>query len=234
MIASRSATRFLFVLLTAGFLCGTANAQYTSRGAETRVAAPIIPANAKDIVLKGEPVCLRRVPDESGRVLLDCAIGLRGDDDQFYGLRAADPNRTAGYSEVNARVRVTGKLIPHGSGEYVEAGQIVYTSIESIADEPKPVTGTLICLTAKPVGTPPIAKCRNVIKTDRGLHWGLDPRSLDAIPTARGIAPGDRISLEADIVRNVPEDWHPWMFTSDAERMEGVLRVRTLKKLRPR
>jgi hypothetical protein len=183
-------------------------------------------------VLKGEQVCLRRVPDPSGRVLLDCAIGFRGDDDQFYGLRAADPSPAfRGFPELNVRVRVTGRLIPSRGGQYVEAGQIVYTSIEPIADA-KPVTGTLMCLLPRPYGTTRIDKCRNVIKTDRGLHWGLDVQSLGAIPAARGLAPGDRISLEGDIVSNVPEDWHPWTFNSaEAERIEGVLKVRSLNKL---
>lgn len=223
-------SRFLLIALIAGLFSATANAQYTSRGPETRVAPPIIPADAKDIVLKGEQVCLHRLPDPSGRVLLDCAIGLRGDDDRFYGLRAANPTRFDGFPELNVRVRVTGKLVPHGSGEYVEAGQIIYASIEPIPGEPKPVTGTFMCLTARPAGARPVDKCRNVIKTDGGLHWGLDMRSLAANPTAQGLAQGDRISLEGDIIRAVPEDWHPWMFPSEAERIEGVLKVRSLKR----
>jgi len=229
--ARQSATALLLIALIAGLFGATASAQYTSRGPETGVAPPNIPPSAKDIVLKGEQVCLRRVPDASGRVLLDCAVGLRGDDDQFYGLRAADPSRRAGSSEMNVRVRVTGKLIPYGSGEYVEAGQIVYASIEPIPGEPKPVTGTFICFAPKPFGTPPVDRCRNAVKTDRGRLWGLDMQSLDAIPAARDLAPGDRISVAADIVQNVPKDWHPWMFAAEAERMEGVLKVRSLKRL---
>lgn len=228
----QSTARFFLISLIAALFSATANAQYTSRGPERRVPAPNIPANAKDIVLKGEQVCLRRVPDESGRVLLDCAIGLRGDDDRFYGLRAANPSPDfRGFPELNVRVRVTGKLIPNGSGEYVEAGQIVYASIEPIPGEPKPVTGTFMCLVPQPYGAKPIDNCRNVVKTERGLHWGLDMQSLDAIPAARGLAPGDRIALEGDIVHDLPEDWHPWMFTSDAERIEGVLKIRSLKRL---
>ena len=230
----RSVARLLFISLSVGCLCVTANAQYTSRGSEVRITPPNIPANAKDIVLKGEHVCLRRLPDESGRILLDCAIGLRGDDDQFYGLRAADPNRRTGFPEVNARVRVTGKLIPQSGNRYVEAGQIVYTSIESIADEPKPVTGTFVCVLPTAHGAPPVDKCRNAVKTDRGLYWGLDMQSLDAIPTARGLAQGDRISLEGEFVRQISEDWHPWMFPSETGSLEGVLKVRTLSKLTSR
>src|SRR5688572_30794966 len=89
----RPIARFLFIWLATGLLGATASAQYSSRGQEARPVPPNIPANAKDIVLKGERVCLRRIPEPDGRVLLDCAIGLRGDDDQFYGLRAADPSR---------------------------------------------------------------------------------------------------------------------------------------------
>jgi hypothetical protein len=232
--ARRPAASLLLLSLISGLICETAHAQYTSRGQEARVAAPSIPANAKDIVIKGERVCLRRLPDASGRVLLDCAIGLRGDDDQFYGLRAADPTRSTGFPELNVRVRVTGKLIPDSSSEYVEAGQIVYASIEPIPGESKPVAGTFLCLVARPSGAPPVGKCRNIIKTDRGLHWGLDMQSLDAIAAARALAPGDRISLEGDIVQDLPEDWHPWMFPSDAERIEGVLKVRSLKRLTAR
>jgi hypothetical protein len=230
--ARRWAVRCLLISQILGLPCATASTQNTSHGAEVRQAAPSIPANAKDIVLKGEHVCLRRLPDVSGRVLLDCAIGLRGDDDQFYGLRPADPRRAAGFPQINARVRVTGKLIPDNGSGHVQAGQIVYTAIESIADEPKPVTGTFICAFPPASGAPPVDKCRNVVKTDGGLHWGLDMRSLDAIPTAQGLAPGDRISLEGDIVRDVPNDWHPWMFASDAARLEGVLKVRSVKRHR--
>jgi hypothetical protein len=228
--ARRSAVAFVLIALIAGLFSAAIQAQNASRGPEARMRAPVIPANAKDIVLKGEQVCLRRVPDPSGRVRLDCAVGMRGDDDQFYGLRAADPNRAAGFSELNVRVRVTGKLIPFGSGEYVEAGQIVYTSIDAISGDPKPVTGTFICFAPKPFGAPAVNQCRNVIKTDRGRIWGLDMQSLDVIPAARGLAPGERISVEGDIIRNLSEDWDPWMFTSEAERMEGVLKVRSLKR----
>jgi hypothetical protein len=50
------------------------------------------PANAKEIALKGERVCLQQRPDKNGRVTLDCAVGFRGDDDRFYGLRASSPS----------------------------------------------------------------------------------------------------------------------------------------------
>jgi hypothetical protein len=232
--ARRSIARFLLIWLTTGFLCASASAQYSSRGSEVRVPGPNIPADAKDIVLKGELVCLRRVPEPSGRVLLDCAIGLRGDDDQFYGLRAADPSRINSFPEMNARVRVTGKLIPQSGGRYEEVGQIVYATIESIDAEPKPVEGTFMCITPSTSGAAAVAECRNVVKTDRGLYWGLDMPSLDAIPAARGLSPGDRVTLEADILRNVPDDWHSWMSYFGRERIEGVLKVRHLTRPSPR
>lgn len=231
--ASRSAASFLFVSLIAVLFSSTASAQVTSRGSDVGVTGPNIPAHAKHIVLKGEPVCLRRLPDASGSILLDCAIGLRGDDDQFYGLRAADPTRATGFPEMNARVRVTGQLIRSSGGEYVEAGQIVYASIERIADA-KPVTGTLMCVSPRATGAAPIDECRNIIKTERGLHWGLDTRTFDAIAAARGLAPGNRISLEGDIARDVAEDWAPWLIPYGAERLEGVLKVRTVKRVTPR
>lgn len=228
-IARRPVARSLSVLLMTGLLCDVAGAQYTSRGPEVQMPPAQLPADAMDIVLKGEQVCLQRLPDASGRVRLDCAIGLRGDDDQFYGLRAADPNRIDRFPQMNVRVRVTGKLIPHGSGQFVEAGQIVYASIEPIPGELKPVTGTFVCLVPRSSGARPVDKCRNAIETDRGLHWGLDRQSLEAIPAARGLAVGDRIAVEGEIVRDLSEDWHPWMFPADAQRMEGVLKVRSLK-----
>lgn len=233
MISSirRPIASFLLIWLTTAFLCATASAQYSSRGQETRPVPPNIPADAKDIVLKGERVCLRRIPEANGRVLLDCAIGLRGDDDQFYGLRAADPSRINAFPEMNVRVRVTGKLIPHGGGRYEEAGQIVYFAIESIDGDPKPVTGTVTCLAPSTATAAADAKCRSVIKTDRALYWGLDTASLTALPAAHGLAAGDRIALEGDIVRDVPDDWRAWMFDSAGESIEGVLKVRSLKRL---
>jgi hypothetical protein len=233
VVSGRLATTFLLVSLMAGLFGVTASAQVSSRGPDTGVQAPIIPPNAKQIVIKGEQVCLRRLPDENGRVLLSCAIGLRGDDDRFYGMRAADPTRIIPFPEMNARVRVTGHLIPGSGGDHVEAGQIIYASIEPIADA-KPATGTLMCILPPAAGAPPVDNCRNVIKTDGGLYWGLDMRTLEALPAARGLAAGDRISLEGDLVHRIPEDWHPWMFPSDTVGMEGVLKVRTLKKLTPR
>lgn len=231
--ASRLTTSCLLVSLTAVLFSATATAQVTSRGPDVGVTHPSIPAHAKHIVLKGEPVCLRRMPDASGSIRLDCAIGLRGDDDQFYGLRAADPTRATGFPEMNARVRVTGQLIRNSGGEHVEAGQIVYASIERIADA-KPVTGTLMCVFPRATGAPPVDECRNIIKTDRGLHWGLDMRTFNEIATTRGLAPGDRISLEGDIVHDLLEDWRPWLNPYGAERLEGVLKVRTLKRVTPR
>lgn len=227
----RPVARFLLTWLTTGLLCATTSAQYSSRGAETRPVPPAIPADAKDIVIKGEQVCLRRIPDADGHVLLDCAIGLRGDDDRFYGLRAADPSRMNAFPETNARVRVTGKLIPQGSGRFEETGQIVYSAIERIDGESKPVAGTFMCLARSTPGTASAGKCRNVVKTNGALYWGLDVQSLNALPAARGLAEGDRIALETDIVRDVPQDWHSWMFDSASPRIEGVLKVRSLKKL---
>src|SRR5687767_6513056 len=72
----------------------------------------------EDFKLKGERVCLERRPDPSGRVLMDCAIGFRGDDDRFYGLRALDLSRITPFPSMNTRVVVTGAFIPGTSSTY--------------------------------------------------------------------------------------------------------------------
>jgi hypothetical protein len=69
------------------------------------------PANAKEIALKGERVCLQQRPDKNGRVTLDCAIGFRGDDGRFYRLRASDPMRVEPFAAMNSRILVIGKLL---------------------------------------------------------------------------------------------------------------------------
>jgi hypothetical protein len=211
--------------LTVGLLCATASAQYAERGPNAGVSPPSIPADAKKITLKGEQVCLRRRPDAGGRVQLDCAIGFRGDDDLFYGLRAADPTRIDAFPQMNSRVVVTGMLIRSTDAALETSGQIVYTSIEPIR-EPKPVTGTFMCLLPDVPRTSTRNDCRHVIKTDHGLRWGLEE-----LPAGHGLEPGDRIALEGDIVSAVSQDWYPWMSHSAPDRVEGVLLVRSLKTL---
>jgi hypothetical protein len=215
-------------LLALALACTTANAQYTSSGPPRILRPPIIPPNAKDFTLKGEHVCLRRRPDANGRVQLDCAIGFRGDDDRFYELIAANPTQIVP-PEMQLRVRLTGKWIPMivDDPRYDVAGRIFYVKKEYLYDEPKPITGTFVCL-APVAGAPIEMECRNGIVTDGRMEWGLDRSSFDALPAARTLTVGDRVSLKAEIVRDMPPDWTRW---ATGDRLEGVLKVRSVKRL---
>jgi hypothetical protein len=183
----------------------------------------------KPISLKGERVCLQRKPDENGRVLLDCAIGFRGDDEQFYGLRAASPSVREPFPSMAERVVVTGQLIPGASAQYEESGLIVYESIRSI-QEPKAVKGTVACVDHGNPGIAPSGECRLIVKTDGGLHWGLYAPSLESIELGRSLKAGDRISVEAEILWNMPQEWQPWAYTDAPHRIEGLLRVQRLER----
>jgi hypothetical protein len=220
-------------------LCAGAHAQYTDRSSSPDAgrATPPRPGegaasgrsvdSGKSIELKGERVCLRRHPDENGRILLDCAIGLRGDDDRFYGLVAASPELRQPFPVMNSRVLVRGMFNPGASSSYEIVGDIAYTSIQNI-DEPKRVTGTFMCIEHGAPGAPADG-CKPVIQTGGGLYWGLEERSLEEHARTVRVAPGTAVSVEGDIVSNVPEAWHPWAWASAPRRIEGVLLVRGLQ-----
>jgi hypothetical protein len=88
-----------------------------------------------------------------------------------------------------------------------------------------------MCLVPTTPGSGANEKCRRAVKTARGLYWGLESRSLDSVSSARGLEPGDRISLEAEILQLAPEDFESWMSSGASGRIEGVLKVHSLKRL---
>jgi hypothetical protein len=159
---------------------------------------------------------------------LDCAIGLRGDDDQFYGLVAASPELRQPFPQMNSRVLVRGTFMPGASARYEIVGDIAYTSIQSI-DEPKRVTGKLLCIEHGAPNTPAHG-CRSVIETKARLYWGLETVSLEEHTRSLALKPGDEIAVEGDIVSRAPEDWHPWAWPSAPRRIEGLLLVRSVRK----
>lgn len=233
----RHTLRSLGAALLFAALCAAATAQYSNRssspeaGRGTSAATPraeVLPG--RSIELKGERVCLRRRPDENGRILLDCAIGLRGDDDRFYGLVAASPDLRQPFPEMNSRVLVRGTFRSGAGGSYEIVGDIAYTSIESI-DEPKRVSGKFMCIEHGVRGTPADG-CKPVIETSGGLYWGLEQRSLEEHARSVRVTPGSLVNVEGDIVSNMPEAWHPWAWTSAPRRIEGLLLVRRLQVAR--
>ena len=185
---------------------------------------------AGEWTIKGERVCLPQIPDENGRVYLDCAIGLRGDDDHYYGLRAADPSKREPFPATNQRVLVRGRFVPGGDGRYEIVGDILYTSIEPL-DEPKVVTGTLLCLADEP-GSPSSTRCRSAIQTAGGRFWGLEASSFDKVADALALTPGVQIKVEGTIILPCPEDWHPWAYRWAPRHVEGVLEVKRAEAVR--
>jgi hypothetical protein len=220
--ASRLATLLLLALLG---VCARAHCAEHSQG--DRAVLPIDMAAGTDIEVKGDRVCLRRKPDKDGRIQLDCAIGLRGDDERFYGLRAADPTRIQPLSALH-RIRVTGRLVPSTHSQFEESGVIVYTSIQPI-DDPKRVTGTFACRKHDLSTMKHADECKPIVATDRGLHWGLDRQALERMGIR--LTDGGRVSVEAELLQSVHESWHPWMCSGANNRIEGVLRVTRLQRL---
>lgn len=186
--------------------------------------------SAGERIVTGERVCLPQIPDENGRVSLDCAIGLRGDDDHYYGLRAADPSKREPFPVMNERVLVRGRLVPGGDGRYEIAGHILYTSIEPL-DEPKVVTGTLLCIEDQPVARSS-TRCRSAIQTAGGRFWGLEASSFDEIANALALTPGMQIKVEGTILSPWPEDWRPWAYRWSPRQVEGVLEVKGAEAVR--
>jgi len=163
-------------------------------------------------------------------VTLDCAIGLRGDDDRFYGLVAASPELRQPFPEMNSRVLVRGTFVPGEGGRYEIVGDIAYTSIQSI-DEPKRVTGKYMCVEHGVPGTP-AAGCKPIIASDGGLYWGLETISLEMHTRELSLTTGTELTIEGDLVSSVPEAWHPWASMSAPRRIEGLLLVRSARERR--
>lgn len=198
-----------------------------SFGAHVGAQQEIPPAG--EISMKGERVCLPAIPDESGLVRLDCAIGLRGDDDNFYGLRLADLSKSQPFPVMYERVLVRGHFTPGSDGAYEIVGDIVYTSIEPI-DDPKVIVGKLLCLEGGESDAVLSPQCRAAVETDRGRFWGLQ-MSTSSVPA---LTPGTRVKAEGTPMRELPEDWHPWVSRGAARRIEGVLEVARIEASRSR
>lgn len=183
----------------------------------------------REITVTGERVCLPSIPDEDGRIELSCAIGLRGDDDRYYGLRLADPSKRIGpLPVINERVRVRGYFIPSSDGRYEVAGDIVYTSIELI-DDPKVVVGTLLCIDEREADVSLAQRCRSAIQTAGGRFWGLEASSFDAIANELALTAGMRVEVEAELVSEWPTHWHPWASRGSPRRVEGLLNVKQVR-----
>jgi hypothetical protein len=214
-------------LLFAALLGAGAHAQYTQRSRDKDAVLAGDAVIGTQIQLRGEQVCLRRKPDPDGRIQLDCAIGLRGDDERFYGLRAADPAQSRPLPELR-RVRVIGKLVPSRDDRFEESGVIVYSSIEPI-DDPKRLTGTFACMSHGSSTAHHADACKPIVTTDGGFRWGLDPAALERL--GMELTDGQRISVEGEILRSVHESWHPWMSYGARNEIQGVLRVTRLQRL---
>jgi hypothetical protein len=195
-----------------------------------RNEAPLDEVTPRELFqLKGERVCLPSRPEADGRILLDCAIGLRGDDERFYGLRAADRSLVQSLPTMNERVLVTGTFVPIAGGRWEIAGDIVYTSIHH-TDEPKTVAGKLLCVDHEVPQNPPAAECRTIVQTTRGFFWGLDSESLSRISGSQTLTPGALIEMEGIII-DIPEEWEPWASLWAPRRIEGVLAVKSAKRV---
>ncbi len=85
---------------------------------------------AKEV--SGEFVCLSH-RNTSGPQTMECALGLKGDDGNYYGVNDTDPN----YSNVSglgtgAKVKIKGKFTPQPSSKYNSIGNLSIENLEQL------------------------------------------------------------------------------------------------------
>ena len=231
----------LFIILLASATPERANAQGgNSQGAGSQgyASGPNLPARrpsnwvdgqGKEITIKGEQICLKRA-NRSGRQTLSCAIGFRGDDEKFYGLRDSDPqyrNTASG----GTRKQITGTLWPSLSSEYVESGTIEVREAIAI-DDPKVLMGEYACLPwgPQPQGSP--QDCTAGIKTRGGFYWAFYSLSAESRGVLSRLKVGDSIEVAGTFESYVDEP--AWMrLWRNHPAIEGALRVTSLKRGSP-
>lgn len=91
-----------------------------------------IVAQPKALEVSGEFVCLPH-RDTSGPQTLECALGLKGDDGNYYGVSDTDPN----YSNVTgqgtgARVKIRGQFTPREDSKYNSIGVLSIDNLEQL------------------------------------------------------------------------------------------------------
>ncbi len=182
------------------------------------------------ITLTGERVCLQRRAEKDGRVLMDCVIGLRGDDERFYGLRSVDPSRIEPFPTMNTRVLVTGTFLPSSGDTFEIVGDILYESIDS-TDDPKRVTGKLLCVNHDAPRLPRAEACKMIVQTPGGLFWGLQAHPSGTAAQWEMLRPGMIIEAEGEIFSAAPLDWHSWASLGAPRRIQGVLAVKNIKRI---
>ncbi len=70
-----------------------------------------LPNSPKEVVVRGEIVCLPKISKNYAPQTLECALGLKGEDGRFYGLRNLRMDEEGSAWEIGSRVEITGKLI---------------------------------------------------------------------------------------------------------------------------
>ena len=90
------------------------------------------PSADNQTTIEGQIDCLPH-RETAGGVTLECAIGLRGIDNKYYGLRGLDQqDLISGSLEAGQNVIVTGVLISSQDSKYDTVGTIEVASVEKM------------------------------------------------------------------------------------------------------
>lgn len=86
----------------------------------------------QSIEVSGEFVCLPH-KNTSGPQTMECALGLKGDDGNYYGVSDTDPN----YSNVSglgtgAKVKIKGKFTSREDSKYNSVGVLTIENLEQL------------------------------------------------------------------------------------------------------
>jgi hypothetical protein len=188
-----------------------------------------IEGQGREITLKGEQTCLKQ-RNRAGRQLLSCAIGFRGDDEKFYGLRDTDPQ----YRNVSGpghRKQITGTLWPALSDEYIEEGIIEIRKAIPIDDDPKILVGEYACLPTRAKPPPNHRDCTKGIQTRSGFYWAFYTVAPEAREPLAALALGDPIEIKGTVATYVAEENWTLLWRNHPE-IEAALRVTGVKRNR--
>ena len=175
----------------------------------------------RDITIRGEKVCLKR-RNQSGSQRLNCAVGFRGDDERFYGLRDTDPSYRNISGANGIRMQITGTLWPSMTDEYVEVGIIEIREAKR-TDDPRVLVGKYVCLPFS--GSPEMPRysvCAVGIKTRGGLYWALENFPPYSRETNYRLRVGDQITVEGEVADLENKLWKKNPLIEDTLRVTSV------------
>ena len=94
-----------------------------------------MPANNSTTVKTGKVVCLPH-KNSTGPQTMECAIGLHGEDQRYYGLKDEDsqPGQSPLNDVTNKRVEITGKFAETKDSNYNIVGTITIRKLKVLGE----------------------------------------------------------------------------------------------------